>query len=335
VAWLVTGGAGYIGAHVVAALTAAGRDVVVLDDLSTGRAERLPGDVPLVRAAVGDRAALDEALAGPVEGVVHLAARTSAPESVTVPLRYWRANVADVLVLLEAMAAAGVTRLVASSSAAVYGSTALQAAGPLTEDDEPRPQSPYGTTKRAGEVLVTDAAAAGELSAVLLRYFNVVGTASAELADPKAAGLLPRVLAARAGGPPLTVHGGDHPTADGTAVRDFVDVRDVADAHVAAVRRLLAGPCTAVLNVGTGAGSSVLDVVRRVEAVTGGPVPHTIGPRRPGDPVRAVADPSRIAELLGWRSRWSLDDAISASWQALHPPARERGAGSSSPAAAG
>jgi UDP-glucose 4-epimerase len=279
--------------------------------------------VPLVRAAVGDRAALDEVLAGPeaVDGVVHLAAQTSAPDSVAAPLRYWRANVADVLVLLEAMAAAGVPRLVASSSAAVYGSTALQATGPLTEDDEPRPQSPYGTTKRAGEVLVTDAAAAGGLSAVLLRYFNVAGTGSPELADPKAAGLLPRVLEARAGGAPLTVHGGDYATPDGTAVRDFVHVVDVADAHVAAVRRLLEGPCTAVLNVGTGSGHSVLDVVRRVEAVTGGPVPRTVGPRRPGDPVRAVADASRIAGLLGWRSHWTLDDAIRSSWPASAPPA--------------
>jgi UDP-glucose 4-epimerase len=322
VTWLVTGGAGYIGAHVVAALGRAGHRVVVLDDLSTGLPDRLPEGVALVRGAVGDRVALDEALrsapaGAPVQGVVHLAARTSAPESLTAPLAYWRANVGDVVVLLEGMAAAGVGRLVASSSAAVYGRTALRGTLPLTEDDETRPQNPYGTTKRAGELLVQEAAGAGGLSAILLRYFNVVGTASPELADPKAAGLLPRVLDARSGGAPLVVNGGRHPTADGSPVRDFVHVLDIADAHVAAVGRLLGPPLCEVLNVGTGQGNSVLDVVARTERVTAGPVPHSVGPARPGDPSWAVADASRVAAVLGWRSRYDLDEAISSAWRAL------------------
>src|SRR4051812_33642430 len=229
--WVVTGGAGYIGGHVGAALRRGGIRGVALDDLSTGRADRLPLDVPLVRGSVGDPQVLRSVLPG-ASGVVHLAALTSAPESVRNPLAYYRANVSDTAELLTAMAEAGVPRLVASSSAAVYGSAA---GGVLTEQDLPRPENPYGTTKWIGERLLAEVGAATGTASIALRFFNVVGAATPLLADTRTVALLPRVLRA-VGGDLLTVHGLTHPTPDGSAVRDFVHVRDVAEAHVAAVR---------------------------------------------------------------------------------------------------
>lgn len=309
---MVTGGAGYIGGHVVAALRREGVRVVVLDDLSTGRTQRLPVDVRLVRGRVGDPRVLRSVLTG-AAGVVHLAALTSAPDSVRDPLAYYRANVTDTATLLAAMADARVPRIVASSSAAVYGS-ALGAA--LTEQDPPRPENPYGTTKWIGERLLADVGGATGTASVALRFFNVVGAATPDLADTRTAALLPRVLRATPGAP-LTLHGLAHPTADGSAVRDFVHVRDVAEAHVAAVRRLSSGwSGSAVYNVGTGRGCSVLELLRLVEVVTGRPVPWIPGPARAGDPSRSVADPSLIARELGWRARWDLADAVRSAWAA-------------------
>jgi UDP-glucose 4-epimerase len=316
--WVVTGGAGYIGGHVVSALVAAGVAVVVLDDLSTGRAERLPAEVRLVRGRVGNRGALDAVLPG-AAGVVHLAALTSAPESVTDPLAYYRANVTDVATLLGAMAEHGVHRLVASSSAAVYGGRPGEPSPSAFAEQHPTaPQNPYGTTKLVGERLIAEAGAAAGLSSIALRYFNVVGAGSRALADVRTGALLPRVLLARRDGPAVTVHGRTHPTVDGSAVRDFVHVLDVADAHVAAVSRVGAGgPGAAVYNVGTGTGFSVLEVLARVAAVTGGPVPWLDGAARPGDPAYAVADASLIARELGWTAARDLDDAIASAWNAL------------------
>jgi UDP-glucose 4-epimerase len=315
--WVVTGGAGYIGGHVVAALRRAGVPVVVLDDLSTGRAERLPLDVPLVRGRVGDAQVLRSVLAG-AAGVVHLAALTSAPESVRDPLAYYRANVTDTATLLTAMADAGVLRLVASSSAAVYGSAA---GGALTEQDRPRPENPYGMTKWVGERLLAEVGAATGTASIALRFFNVVGAATPVLADTRTTALLPRVLRA-ARGAPLTVHGLAHPTPDGSAVRDFVHVHDVAEAHVAAVARLSSGwSGSGVYNVGTGTGCSVLELIALVERVTGQPVRWTPGPARPGDPSRSVADPALIARELGWCSRWDLTDAVRSTWAVRVPPA--------------
>jgi UDP-glucose 4-epimerase len=314
--WVVTGGAGYVGGHVVTALRGAGIGVVVLDDLSTGRAERLPLDVPLVPGRVADRRVLRSVLDG-ADGVVHLAALTSAPESVRDPLAYYSANVTDTATLLSAMAEAGVARIVTSSSAAVYGS----AAGALTEQDLPRPQNPYGTTKWIAERLLAEVGAATGTASVALRFFNVVGAATPVLADTRTAALLPRVLDA-VHGHTLTVHGLAHPTPDGSAVRDFVHVRDVAEAHVAAVRRLAGGwKGAAVYNVGTGRGCSVLELVELVERVTGRRVRWTPGPARPGDPSRSVADPALIARELGWRARHDLADAVRSAWAARVPAA--------------
>jgi UDP-glucose 4-epimerase len=313
--WVVTGGAGYVGGHVVAALSRAGLDVVVLDDLSTGRAERLPAGVPLVRAGVGDALALRSVLAG-AAGVVHLAALTSAPDSVRDPLAYYRANVTDVATLLGAMADAGVGRLVASSSAAVYGDQ--DGAGSFPERSALRPQSPYGTTKEIGERLMAEAGAATGIATIALRFFNVVGAGSRALADRRTGALLPRVLLARRRGSALTVHGLTHPTPDGSPVRDFVHVLDVAEAHVAAVARLCSGrPGSAVYNVGTGVGCSVLELLGLTARVTDGPVPWQPGPARSGDPACSVADPSLIARELGWRARRGLDEAIASAWAAM------------------
>jgi UDP-glucose 4-epimerase len=334
---VVTGGAGYVGGHVVAALRRQGVRVLVLDDLSTGRAERLPRDVPLVLGSVGDQRVLRSVLPG-ATGVVHLAALTSAPESVRDPLAYYRANVTDTATLLSAMAEAGVPRLVASSSAAVYGSGSGAA---LTEQTLPQPQNPYGTTKWVGERLMADVGAAAGLATIALRFFNVVGAAAPALADSRAATLLPRALrAARGDAGPLVVHGFGHPTPDGSAVRDFVHVRDVAEAHVAAVRRLASGCCgAAVYNVGTGRGCSVLELIDLVERVTGLPVPWIPGPVRPGDPSWSLADPALIARELGWRARWGLEDAVRSAWPAAVAPVRRMAAPisrrSSQPAAAG
>ncbi|SDY49769.1 UDP-glucose 4-epimerase [Modestobacter sp. DSM 44400] len=316
--WVVTGGAGYVGGHVVAALHAAGVELVVLDDLSTGRADRLPPEVRLVRGRVGNRAVLDGVLDG-AAGVVHLAALTSAPESVDSPLAYYRANVTDVATLLGAMTDHRVPNLVASSSAAVYGGRPRDPApAAFPENHRPRPQNPYGTTKLVGEHLMSEAGGAAGIATVALRYFNVVGAGARELADSRPGGLLPRVLAARRDGVHLVVNGRTHPTPDGSAVRDFVHAADVASAHVAAVSRLSSGGRgAAVYNVGTGRGASVLDVLARTEAVTGGPVPWVDGPPRVGDASCAVADTSLIARELGWHAERDLDESIASAWAAM------------------
>jgi UDP-glucose 4-epimerase len=320
---VVTGGAGYVGGHVVAALRGQGVPVVVLDDLSTGRADRLPADVPLVVGSVGDQRVLRSVLPG-AEGVVHLAALTSAPDSVRDPLAYYRANVTDTAALLSAMGDADVLRLVASSSAAVYGSGSGAA---LTEQTPPQPQNPYGTTKWVGEQLMADVGAAASLASIALRFFNVVGSGGPALADSRTATLLPRALrAARGESGPLVVHGLAHPTPDGSAVRDFVHVRDVAAAHVAAVRRLASGwSGSAVYNVGTGRGCSVLELIDLVERVTGLPVPWLPGQIRPGDPSWSLADPGLIARELGWCARWDLEDAVRSAWTSVAPVRRVAG----------
>ncbi|HEY2194956.1 MAG TPA: UDP-glucose 4-epimerase GalE [Actinomycetospora sp.] len=311
--WLLTGGAGYIGAHVLRALLDAGHDAVVLDDLSTGLPERLPEDVELVRTSLldPDLPAVLTGLAARrrLDGVVHLAAKKSVPESVAVPLHYYEQNVGGTVALLRATTAAGIGRILYSSSAAVYGETSAE---PVAEDHPTLPTSPYGETKLGGEWAVRRQAEAAGLRWGALRYFNVAGAASAALADRGATNLLPLVVRAAEAGEPVSVFGDDWPTPDGTCLRDYVHVEDLAEAHVAAAQVLLddAEPSPGVLNVGRNEPTSVLEVVAAVERVRGRPVPYRIAPRRPGDPARVVADATRIAEVLGWRASRGLDQMV-------------------------
>ena len=310
--WLVTGGAGYIGAHTVRALLDHGDRVVVLDDLSSGIAERVEGTT-LVRASVLDEAAVAATLASHgVDGVMHLAAKKSVSESVGAPLYYWRENVEGLRSLLAAMATAGVGRLVYTSSAAVYGSTPAEA---VTEETPCVPVNPYGTTKLVGEWMIAEQARATGLAAVALRYFNVAGTASPVLADRGAANLVPLAMDAITEGRRPLVFGGDYDTPDGSGVRDYVHVADVAAAHVAAVEALEPSRLR-VYNVGVGRGYSVLEVLRALAEVSGADVDPEIVDRRPGDPAAVVADVARITDELGWTARHDLTGIVASAWQA-------------------
>ncbi|MCS7268764.1 MAG: UDP-glucose 4-epimerase GalE [Geminicoccaceae bacterium] len=323
---LVTGGAGYVGAHVVLALREAGWPVVVLDDLSTGRLLPLHRDCSVVLGGVGDRDLVRETLARyDVQAVVHLAASILVPESVRHPLAYYRNDVAVGLALLEACVAHGVAAFVFSSTAAVYG---VPERSPVDEEAPTRPINPYGWSKLMFERVLRDAAAAHDLPFVILRYFNVAG------ADPELrAGPLPdgpthlvRVALEAALGlrPFVPVFGVDYPTRDGTCVRDYVHVSDVATAHRLALDYLLGGGAGAVLNCGYSRGHTVREVVAAVERVTGRSVPTRVAPRRPGDPPEVVADARRIRDVLGWEPRWTELDAMVAhafAWMRRGRPA--------------
>jgi len=318
---LVTGGAGYIGSHAVRELRDARHDVTVLDDLSYGHRSAVPPDVPLVEADLADAAALARALDG-VEAVIHFAGLLSVAESVREPATYYRANVVKGLALLEAMAAAGVRRMVFSSTCAVYG---VPLRVPIDEDHPQDPINPYGATKRAFERALLDHARAGLLRAVALRYFNASGChpdgSLGEDHDPEVH-LIPLAVDAALGrGKGLVIHGDDYDTPDGTCVRDYIHVQDLARAHVAALS-LEPPEGFLALNLGTGQGRSVREVVKATERVTGRPVPVTTGPRRPGDPPALVASPVRAREAMGFQAAWTDLDAIvetAARWRRDHP----------------
>lgn len=305
---LVTGGAGYIGSHAVLALLDAGIEVVVLDDLSTGVREAVPPGLRFVRGSTGDAALLGGLLRRHrVSAVLHFAASLVVPESVARPLDYWRNNVANTLVLAQACVEAGVERLVFSSTAAVYG----QPADPLVSEDTPcAPINPYGASKLAAERALSDAAAAHGLRVVALRYFNVAGADPAGRAGQRRPGAthLVKVACEAALGkrPAVDVFGTDYPTPDGTGVRDYIHVTDLARAHVEALRHLMMGGEGLTLNCGYGRGHSVLDVLRAVERASGRPVPARFAPRRAGDPPALVARADRVRDALGWRP--ALDD---------------------------
>ncbi|MGW7065708.1 UDP-glucose 4-epimerase GalE [Streptomyces sp. NPDC054855] len=322
--WLITGGAGYIGAHVARAMTDAGERAVVYDDLSTGLAERVPEDVPLVTGSTLDADLLARTLREhSVTGVVHLAAKKQVGESVEQPLRYYHENVEGLRVLLSAVTEAGVASFVLSSSAAVYGMPDVDL---VTEETPCLPMSPYGETKLAGEWLVRATGRAHGLSTASLRYFNVAGAASPALADTGVYNLVPMVFEKLTAGAAPRVFGADYPTPDGTCVRDYIHVADLAEAHVATARKLAAAPggTDLTLNIGRGEGVSVLEMATLINEVTGYDLPPTVGPRRPGDPARVVASADRIAAELGWSAKRDVREMVASAWAGwlrTHPEA--------------
>jgi UDP-glucose 4-epimerase len=331
---LVTGGAGYVGAASVDRLLEAGHTVIVLDDLSTGHRAAVPEGCRVEVGSYSDEARLTDLLRREaVDAVLHCAARSLVGESIADPARYYRDNVAGGIALLEACRAAGVRRFVLSSTAAVYG---IPDAVPITEDAPLRPINPYGETKRTLEAALAWYGRAYGLRSVALRYFNVAGATDrvGEWHVPETH-LIPNVLAAAQGrSEELVVYGDDYPTPDGTCIRDYIHVADLADAHLAALEATdPADPRTAeplVCNLGTERGASVREVLAVAEAIVGRPIPHRVGPRRPGDPPVLVASNRRAAEVLGWRPvRSSLEAMIGSAWRWLveHPSGYEADGG--------
>jgi UDP-glucose 4-epimerase len=300
---------------VVRAFLAEGIDAVVLDDLSSGHASFVPDGIPFIAGTLLDRAAVRSALAAaPIEGVVHIAGFKYAGVSVTRPLHTYQQNVTATTILLEEIQAAGVNRIVFSSSAAVYGTPDVDL---VTEDTAKNPQSPYGETKLIGEWLLRDQGVAAGLIHTSLRYFNVVGSGAPELVDTSPHNLFPMVFQALREGRTPTINGTDYPTPDGTCVRDYIHVSDLALAHVAAAKRMAAGePVAPAYNLGSGDGASVGQIMTAVAGVTGIDFKPEIGPRRQGDPARIVASGELASRELGWAMRHTLDQMVASDWAA-------------------
>jgi UDP-glucose 4-epimerase len=313
--WLVTGGAGYIGAHVVRALTAAGMSPIVLDDLSSGHAAFVPQGVPFVRASILDAAAVDAALGDHgVTGVIHVAGFKYAGVSVQRPLHTYEQNVTGMVTLLASMQRHGLEQCVFSSSAAVYGAVDVDL---VTEDTPKNPTSPYGESKLIGEWLLRDQAVAAGLRHTSLRYFNVVGSGDVTVRDTSPHNLFPLVFDALAEGRQPRINGTDYPTPDGTCVRDYIHVSDIALAHVAAARRLEArDTIESAYNLGSGDGVSVRQIMDAVAEVTGLTVDPELADRRPGDPPRIVASGELAARDLDWQMRHTLAEMVESAWQA-------------------
>jgi len=314
---LVTGGAGYIGAHVVKLLRESGRSVVVVDDFSTGMESRIP-EVPWRRMDLAASSSIGELVetmrSFGVRSVIHFAAKKRVDESMARPAWYFQQNVAGLANVLLAMEIAEVRELVFSSSAAVYGTPPT---GDVTEQTPASPVNPYGESKLVGEWMVRDAARAWGLRGVSLRYFNVAGAGWPELGDPLVVNLVTMLLRQKSLGQQPQVFGADYATPDGSCVRDFVHVLDLAKAHVASLG-YVAKPRQEfdTFNVGTGIGSSVLEVVKELARVTGWDAPIQFCPRRPGDPDRVVASVDRISDHMGWRAEFSLPEILTSAWTA-------------------
>ncbi|QWL27641.1 UDP-glucose 4-epimerase GalE [Rathayibacter toxicus] len=313
-AWLVTGGAGYIGAHVVRAFAEQGSDPVVLDDLSSGHESFVPKNVPFYRGSILDRDLLrrvcdEQAL----EGVVHVAAFKYAGVSVQRPLHTYEQNVTGTQRVLEAMQEAGISSIVFSSSAAVYGTVRDEL---VTEETPKNPQSPYGESKLIGEWLLADAGRAYGVRHTSLRYFNVVGSGYPDVYDTSPHNLFPLVFEALLAGRRPKITGTHYPTPDGTCVRDYIHVADLAQAHVTAARRLAAGePLSPAYNLGSGKGASVGEVMRAIAETIGSEFTPEAAPPRPGDPPRIVASGEAAARDLGWAMRHTLAEMVDSDWR--------------------
>lgn len=331
--WLVTGGAGYIGSHVASALVDVAEPVVVLDDLSTGLADRLEciAVAGFVHGSVLDEALVQRTIAAHnITGIVHLAAKKQPAESLQRPMRYYRQNVEGLRVMLDCATDFGINQFVFSSSAAVYGPSDTTL---VDETDACRPATPYGQTKLVGEWMVRAAAHSDGLRYVNLRYFNVAGAARPELADVGAFNLVPMAFERICSGRAPQIFGDDYPTADGSCVRDYVHVSDIASAHVSAARALKAGAVTELTaNVGRGEGVSVkqmLAIIAKVtSADTGRPVEPVVNRRRPGDPASVVAAAGLIRKELDWTAKYGVHDMVDSAWRGwlnrrMHPAARK------------
>lgn len=308
---LIVGGAGYIGSVVTRLMAAEGHEVVVLDDCSTGHADSVPAGIELIQSDITDAASV---LGGAgFDAVLHFAAKSLVGESVLKPSLYWRTNVCGTRALLDAITDNAVPRLVFSSTAATYGEPESI---PITEDAPTRPTNTYGATKLAVDMMITGECAATDLAAVSLRYFNVAGAAfGAGERHGVETHLIPIALDAAAGRrEALTIYGDDWPTPDGTPIRDYVHVADLARAHVLALTAAQPGEHL-ICNLGNGSGFSVREVLATIEKVTGRTVPVTVGPRRAGDPIRLVASAERAAQRLGWSPERTLSEMIADAWE--------------------
>lgn len=317
--WLVTGGAGYIGSHVVQALLDAGMPAVVVDDLSTGREAFIPRGAEFVRGTILDvDLLLDTITQHGVTGVIHIAGFKYAGVSVSRPLHTYQQNVTGTAVLLGAMQERGVEHVVFSSSAAVYGTPDVEL---VTEDTPKSPESPYGESKLIGEWMLRDQGVAVGLNHTSLRYFNVVGSGLPAVYDVSPHNLFPLVFDALLDGTAPRINGNDYPTSDGTCVRDYVHVADIASSHVAAARRLESGKSLEpAYNLGSGDGVSVAQIMRTVADVTDIRFTPRIAPRRAGDPARIVASGELAARDLDWKMRHSLTDMVESAWLARRKP---------------
>jgi UDP-glucose 4-epimerase len=313
--WLVTGGAGYIGSHVVRALRAAGIDTVAFDDLSSGFRAFVPEDVPFVEGTILDGDLLASTLrAHAVTGVVHVAGFKYAGVSVERPLHTYEQNVTGTATLLRAMAENGVTKAVFSSSAAVYGTPDVDV---VVEDTPKAPESPYGESKLIGEWLLRDMEVAAEFATTSLRYFNVVGSGEPDLYDASPHNLFPLVFEALLAGRVPRINGDDYDTPDGTCVRDYIHVADLAHSHAVAAQKLEAGEqLERAYNLGSGDGVSVRQIMDAMASGTGIVFEPEVAPRRPGDPARIVATGEAAARDLDWAMRHSLDEMVSSAWDA-------------------
>lgn len=310
---LVVGGAGYIGAHVAYLLQENGYGVRIYDDFSNGLKSRIDGKFSdVVIGDVLDRQALISACEG-IDAVIHLAAKKAVGESVDNPLKYYENNVGGTLNLLAAMSLKGVKRIVFSSTAAVYAPSEKLA---ITEDDLTEPLSPYGQTKLLSEKLISAVAKAENLSAISLRYFNVVGALRDEFADNSKDNLVPKVFAALKAGKNPEIYGSDYPTKDGSCIRDYIHVSDLAKAHLVALEKVFATNVDEVYNVGSGTGYSVTEMINQIAESIGKSITPTLSPRRPGDTAQLIASIAKIERDLGWKPERSLKEMIDSAWQA-------------------